>query len=320
MTHARKHKLKHEKPYKYDVGGCSRVCGFATPNDLDRHKRSKHGLMAGCGPSRYWKCASRTCENKNKEWPRLDNFRQHVERMHKEEDSTSLVKRSRRTFQQDVTGFESLPNYSIPGGNATSSENLAQFEGCLHEPPRSPLEYSDPFANIGGQFAAEVAPQYPYPSSLEVLKSGPVTSQSSAFLSPSICSSMRPRIPQRYQVQPKSVGPPSLTIPIDSALTRPSLTPSTADRSQYIHVKYPQEWQRPHRSFAGSPLLETKRSVKLSTSCSQQCILENKLPHLSDTSHILKRTAPGSHGLVVNGIPCPEPLCGKVVRRNCDLR
>ncbi len=302
------------------MGGCTRVCGFATPNDLDRHKRSKHGLTAGSGPSRYWKCASRACENKNKEWPRLDNFRQHVERMHKEEDSTSLVRRSRRPFLQDVTSFEPWPNYSIPGGDVTSSEILQQVEGCLPVPPWSPLEYGDPFANIGGQFAAEVAPQHPPPTSLERLKSVPVTSQSSTFLSPSICSSMRPRTPQRYQVKPKSVGAPSLALPIDSAVIQPSLTPSTADKRPYTDVNYSQEWQRPHRSRAGSPLLETKRSVELSTSYSQQCVLENKLPHLSNTSYIVKRAATASHGLVMKGIPCPEPSCGKVVRRNCDLR
>jgi hypothetical protein len=87
----RKHKLKHEKPFKCDRPKCKRRDqGFTTVNDLDRHKKSVHrvGLL-----QKSYQCASESCRNKEKIWPRLDNFKQHIERMHKGEHMNDLVKR-----------------------------------------------------------------------------------------------------------------------------------------------------------------------------------------------------------------------------------
>lgn len=87
----RKHILRHDKPYLCDQPRCKRNGqGFTTVNDLDRHKKSVHriGLL-----NKSYQCASETCKNKEKIWPRLDNFKQHVERMHKDEDEADLIKR-----------------------------------------------------------------------------------------------------------------------------------------------------------------------------------------------------------------------------------
>ena len=89
----RKHTLRHEKPYYCVFSGCERKTnGFTTINDLDRHKKSRHRIMPP--GSKLYKCASESCLEKSKEWPRLDNFRQHCDRMHKDEDTQSLIERS----------------------------------------------------------------------------------------------------------------------------------------------------------------------------------------------------------------------------------
>jgi hypothetical protein len=87
----RKHKLKHEKPYKCNWPKCKRgEQGFTTVNDLDRHKKSVHQVRL---LEKSYQCASESCRNKEKIWPRLDNFKQHIERMHKGEDIHDLIKR-----------------------------------------------------------------------------------------------------------------------------------------------------------------------------------------------------------------------------------
>jgi hypothetical protein len=78
-----------------DVEGCPRVEGFSTSNDLDRHKRSVHPEKPTNG-NRY-RCTLAACRNKEKIWPRADNFRAHIKRVHQqgiaEEDLEKFVYR-----------------------------------------------------------------------------------------------------------------------------------------------------------------------------------------------------------------------------------
>ena len=86
----RKHILKHEKPFRCDVRGCRRgPRGFTTVNDLNRHKKSVHRIGSS---TKSYQCASEHCRNKEKIWPRLDNFKQHVNRMHNDENADELIK------------------------------------------------------------------------------------------------------------------------------------------------------------------------------------------------------------------------------------
>jgi len=88
----KKHVLRHSKPFTCDEPDCKRGGkGFTTTNDLERHKKSVHriGLDAGS-----YQCASPYCKNPHKVWPRLDNFKQHIDRMHGDEDHEDLIKRS----------------------------------------------------------------------------------------------------------------------------------------------------------------------------------------------------------------------------------
>jgi hypothetical protein len=83
---------KHEKPFKCDAPGCTRKTGFTTINDLNRHSKSVHegGID---GKTKSFKCAAKSCRTPNKVWPRLDNFKQHVTRLHPTEDAADLIKR-----------------------------------------------------------------------------------------------------------------------------------------------------------------------------------------------------------------------------------
>jgi len=53
---------------------------FKTVNDLDRHMRSVHKIYED--GVRYWKCGVGGCSSAEECWPRLDNFKAHVTRMH----------------------------------------------------------------------------------------------------------------------------------------------------------------------------------------------------------------------------------------------
>jgi hypothetical protein len=83
--------LKHNKPHKCDFPGCIRTDGFGTVNDLNRHKQSVHKVRSLL---RSFLCAAPSCKAADKIWPRYDNFKQHVERMHKDLDTKTVIERS----------------------------------------------------------------------------------------------------------------------------------------------------------------------------------------------------------------------------------
>ena len=85
-----KHMLKHVKNFTCSENSCKRAGqGFSTINDLDRHRKSVHKI--GVTNSKSYMCAAASCTNKDKIWPRLDNFKQHVQRMHKDADLIELI-------------------------------------------------------------------------------------------------------------------------------------------------------------------------------------------------------------------------------------
>jgi len=65
------------------VPGCSRTEGFSTTNDLERHIKSKHpSAMSDTAMTKKFRCLVHGCKSKEKSWPRLDNFRSHLKRVH----------------------------------------------------------------------------------------------------------------------------------------------------------------------------------------------------------------------------------------------
>ncbi|KAM5372031.1 hypothetical protein ACJZ2D_007787 [Fusarium nematophilum] len=110
----RKHRLRHTLPWHCDVATCSRDKGFTSKNDLDRHKRTVHGDRSLGG--RTFVCPHGGCGKKQppKLWPRADNFRSHLQRIHgtrlrADEDLTQYVYRPPPS--QDLEGV---------GGTATA--------------------------------------------------------------------------------------------------------------------------------------------------------------------------------------------------------
>ncbi|KAG6013410.1 hypothetical protein E4U54_006768, partial [Claviceps lovelessii] len=83
----RKHINRHNKPHKCGFHNCTK--GFATQNDLDRHKRTVHRKeYLGKGNMILYECLhckdqrGKLNTRKKTEWPRKDNFLAHLDRMH----------------------------------------------------------------------------------------------------------------------------------------------------------------------------------------------------------------------------------------------
>ncbi|KAA8569156.1 hypothetical protein EYC84_000825 [Monilinia fructicola] len=97
----KKHDLRHKKPFVCNYPGCVRTEGFSTTNDLDRHTKSKHHLAttSKAGPTKKYRCVVPGCRSKDKAWPRLDNFRSHLKRVH-----AKLCSNRRKIWRNYTTG------------------------------------------------------------------------------------------------------------------------------------------------------------------------------------------------------------------------
>jgi hypothetical protein len=79
----RKHLARHNRPFLCDVEGCARQAeGFATSNDLVRHKQTVHGPMDSSVPRHGWYCSFPDCKQATKKWLRRDNLKQHIKQLH----------------------------------------------------------------------------------------------------------------------------------------------------------------------------------------------------------------------------------------------
>ena len=71
---------------------CSK--SFSTRQNTERHMKSVHKITPKHGTDRSFRCAALNCLKKDKSWSRLDNFRAHCNRMHKNEDLDELIRKS----------------------------------------------------------------------------------------------------------------------------------------------------------------------------------------------------------------------------------
>lgn len=85
--------FRHQKPFLCDALGCTRKVGFGTLNDLERHRRCVHGIVSQDRPSKRFKCFAENCVRGDQIWPRFDNFRQHLLRMHGDIETEELLRR-----------------------------------------------------------------------------------------------------------------------------------------------------------------------------------------------------------------------------------
>ncbi|KAK3327811.1 hypothetical protein B0T19DRAFT_441753 [Cercophora scortea] len=141
-----KHIHRHTKPFKCDEAGCARKDGFISKADLNRHKQSVHkanGIK--------YRCNIDQCSKKIKDWPRADNFRQHLERMHNvkiglddlesfisrppiSEGFPSFVPTEATAMQLDIaTQSQSYPQRSPAGLDRSQPCHLTSEEGLFKE-------------------------------------------------------------------------------------------------------------------------------------------------------------------------------------------
>ncbi|TPX25075.1 hypothetical protein DIZ76_010524 [Coccidioides immitis] len=91
----KKHTDRHEKRFKCDVPNCKRKDGFATSNDLNRHLKAVH--KSGMG--KIYRCFVRGCAKSQKDWLRLDNFRAHLQNVHKDCNVGEMVRLSEQWYE-----------------------------------------------------------------------------------------------------------------------------------------------------------------------------------------------------------------------------
>ncbi|KAI1778318.1 hypothetical protein F4818DRAFT_296663 [Hypoxylon cercidicola] len=134
-SESKKHKQRHDKPFKCDVPGCPRAEGFSTPNDLERHKRSVHPDEKAAG-NRY-RCPIGPCRNKDKIWPRADNFRAHMKRLHQkaplsDDDLDNYKIRVSSKEESDLTRGSTAPDFDQFNGFTVGNANHGPSGWDLH--------------------------------------------------------------------------------------------------------------------------------------------------------------------------------------------
>ncbi|KAL4752657.1 hypothetical protein BDW72DRAFT_61074 [Aspergillus terricola var. indicus] len=147
----RKHEARHKKLFKCDVPNCTRKEGFGTINDLARHKKCVHKKEPERGPKVLYMCFGRNCPRSSKKWPRLDNFRQHLARMHNNEDADELLRRSREWYES----LKSKDTLSTHTDNMSEQATLSQVRpdaGIIVQSASNDLQ--DPLAAIHTAFQA----------------------------------------------------------------------------------------------------------------------------------------------------------------------
>ncbi|KUJ15909.1 uncharacterized protein LY89DRAFT_735054 [Mollisia scopiformis] len=220
QSEMKKHELRHTKPFECDAPGCTRTEGFSTPNDLERHRKSKHSeiLTSSTGIKRF-RCLVDGCKSKDKLWPRLDNFKSHLKRVHQslswsEDDMESMVKRG-EIWEQAGRPVEemSVEKHTLP--------DLAQ------PPTTFALQDSSIKPRIGQSWT-------PYPPAIEpahdlIAPRGP---QAGLYESRSATAEERSPIPE---APPQTIVKPGDVvrnyIPDTAPLDRMSLVPAGHDES-----------------------------------------------------------------------------------------
>lgn len=90
----------HNKPFMCHENGCTRPEGFATINDLERHRKAVHKLDPRVGQNVSFVCsecvkADTSGIKQRKVWPRKDNFAAHIKRKHVDTESPKEVQNAR---------------------------------------------------------------------------------------------------------------------------------------------------------------------------------------------------------------------------------
>ncbi|KAK9860302.1 zinc finger protein [Penicillium brevicompactum] len=128
----RKHEARHRKLFKCDEPNCPRKEGFGTINDLARHKKCVHNKEPERGPKMTYLCFGMNCPRPDKRWPRLDNFKQHLNRMHHDEDGEVLLKRSMDWYEKVIRPGKRTKTHST---RADSEFDVQEDVACAQSTP-----------------------------------------------------------------------------------------------------------------------------------------------------------------------------------------
>ncbi|KAK0635619.1 hypothetical protein B0T17DRAFT_50489 [Bombardia bombarda] len=148
-----KHQQRHTKPFRCKEPDCPRTDGFSTKNDLTRHMQCVHNSNG----VRY-RCNIDQCKNKNKDWPRADNFRQHLKRMHQKEvgldELDSFIYRSGSSFIMPSTP-EELTGLGLPEAAPTQPATTTHLDHVSQETwvglDHSQAEHMEPMSAFLGE-------------------------------------------------------------------------------------------------------------------------------------------------------------------------
>lgn len=153
-----KHMSRHTKRFRCDVAGCKKIDGFATLNDLDRHRKSVHGAYDIEDP--VWKCFVEGCKSREKIWPRQDNFKAHLERMHRGVDVEHYVKVSDRWLETEERPARLAAKQARGNAQAQAqgqAQNQTQSQQAQSQPPSQPQTPAANHTNAGIGTAATAA-------------------------------------------------------------------------------------------------------------------------------------------------------------------
>ncbi|RDL37639.1 uncharacterized protein BP5553_05072 [Venustampulla echinocandica] len=115
QSELKKHNLRHTKPFKCSVDMCPRKDGFSTINDLDRHTRSKHpGATPESASTKTYHCYVPGCKSRGKTWPRLDNFRSHLKRVHHHNMTTEEIEDMIRRAESNESAMLNADQKHVP--------------------------------------------------------------------------------------------------------------------------------------------------------------------------------------------------------------
>ncbi|EME83570.1 uncharacterized protein MYCFIDRAFT_81596 [Pseudocercospora fijiensis CIRAD86] len=88
---ADRHMRIHTRPFVCQETGCKITRGFASKNDLERHKKSVHLMMPEAGPKAWYMCPVGGFDKCVQLWPRKDNLRVHMRRQHGADGNQDVI-------------------------------------------------------------------------------------------------------------------------------------------------------------------------------------------------------------------------------------
>ncbi|KAL1794987.1 hypothetical protein ACET3X_006803 [Alternaria dauci] len=338
----KKHMLKHDKPFKCEVAGCKRTEGFTTTNDLDRHRRSLH--QKGIDNKSY-RCAVENCRNRGKTWPRLDNFKQHVERMHKDDDVGDVIKRSICYPKNDDSSTEETSVAPMDIDIAVSGmENTLSISPSLSVPPLldflTPQSARHSFSPGPGLNPVEIVKSQSRPSrgrptsaphNAGILKTQKSTQPQYHAPGVSFKRTQKPLLTTK--TASRALGRNNLKIQQSSSSSALSNAPQTkAEQQKELKKKSERQSRSPNpvnlESLMSEMIQKAKEHIKCEDGSAEQSMPEKNAVLMDMVTKLLNSDPGSSHAgqrrsskdAPPNDKKCPHLHCGVVVARECDLR